>query len=352
MYRIEMNSGDDRWVGNLDSYTKKIDEILNVSLRSKYYLQPVGSRSVLIEGNIIPLGSVGVKISAGKLASFWSYIDVDYDSVLSQIAATALAMQAQRYATSGIMSGIPLITPVVKLAGFIRYFYEYHPTGMRAKFEEILTEQLQNQRGYELLQSTGSFASELWLAHNIFECGHDLKFKTEGNQDIIIDDDVSVEVTRKCPDYDMQNISMKRQDVPQIDIDDTTVSLPDILSSALRHARMNIEDKKKRGSSSPDMVAIDITGRLPGSELAGMANIFDAGLFELDRQLVRASRLAQSEEPAILFYTSPHQPKRDIKSIALPYNPDTTSFPFGYRTIQKKKLGESDLSLNYRDIKK
>ncbi|WP_255153026.1 hypothetical protein [Halorarius halobius] len=349
MYELETTLNGHTWVTSLSSYTNRVDDTLHVNLRGKYRLRPVGSQSVAIEGNLIPLSMIGVEVSAQKLASFWQYLDQHYESLFSYIVTTALAVQAKKYISNGMMGGVPAITAAVEVAGYMRYFVDQHPvpSGAHEKFEEILTEQLGNQHGAELLLSTGDFSSELWFAQNVFELRHAVEFSTDANRDLVMNGEDSIEVTRKRPSYDTTTITVNGQDVPQIDVGNTVVTLPQTLASALQHARYSIEYKKDRGASPPDIVAVDITGRTPGFELTAMANLFGHDFFALPRQLANASNLAAPGEPAILFYTSPYHPDRRIDAIALPHDPDTSVFPtLGHRSIRKRPLDESDLPLN------
>ena len=349
MYELETSLDGYTWVTNLSSYTNRVDDTLHVNLRDKYRLRPVGSHSVTIEGNLIPLSMIGVEVPAQKVASFWQYLDQQYDSLFSYIVATALAAQAKKYTSDGMMGGIPVITAAVEVAGYMRYFVDQHPvpSGTHSKFKEILTEQLSNQHGIELLLSAGDFSSELWFAQNVFELGIAVDFSTDSNRDLIINGENSIEVTRKRPSYDIKTITVNGQHVPQIDVGEKVVTLPQTLASALQHARHSIEYKKDRGATPPDIVAVDITGRSPGFELTAMANLFGHGFFALPRQLANASNLAMQGEPAILFYTSPYHPDRHIDAIALPHDPDTSIFPtLGHQSIRKRPLDESDLPLN------
>jgi hypothetical protein len=326
-----------------------VDDTLHIDLRGEYRLRPVGSHSVAIEGNVIPLTMIGTELSAQKLASFWQYLDQHYESLFSYIVATALTVQAKKYTSTGIIEGIPAVTDAVEVAAYMRYFMDQRPvpSGTREKFEEILTEQLGNQHGVELLLSTGDFSSELWFAQNVFELGHGVEFSTSANRDLVLNEEDSVEVTRKRPGYETTTITVNGQDVPQIDVENTSVTLPQTLASALQHSRHSIEYKKDRGASPPDIVAVDITGRSPGFELTAMANLYGNDYFALPRQLATASNFAATDKPAILFYTSPYHPDRRIDAIALPHDPDTSVFPtLGHRSIRKRPLDRSDLPLN------
>jgi len=139
----------------------------------EYFLQDFNSNQTL------PLDENSFDVVCCALSV--QYLDQHYESLFSYIVGTAFAAQAKRYTSNGMMGGVPAITAAVEVAGYMRYFVDQHPvpSGAYDKFEEILSQQLGNQHGAELLLSTGDFSSELWFAQNVFELGHAVEFSTD-----------------------------------------------------------------------------------------------------------------------------------------------------------------------------
>lgn len=239
---------------------------------------------------------------------------------LSKVVESCVSAQAVDMSTARMTAPFPLWTSVVELVGNMYYFEDQSPPpdGTRAKFTEIKNQLNGHARSdtldlgnYErrrtvglpnLFKMIGGFASELRFAREVFEADHEIAFRTEGGVDLIVDAEYRIEVTKKRPGG--RNTGKRRR-----------VSMGSMLESAVRHAYVSIKGKQER---KPDVVGVDIAGRMPGFELNALQMLgSSSSLYDFAEGL--ESALEQSDDSlVVLIYAPVRSTEFDVSAVPQP----------------------------------
>lgn len=289
---------------DFESFVQRDGDTLTIQLRDRYRPTAPSTDVVEIEGNQVGLGRLGIDANAKKLVRYWRALEVDRGYDLSTVVENFISVQGSNIALGAVTSPFPLWSSVVELVGNMYYLEEMAspPEGVAEKFAEIKSE-VNGHAGsdtlsyddYERRWNVGlpnlfkvidGFASELRFAKEVLQSNHGIAFRTEGGVDLIVDSEYRVEVTKKRPGG--LGVSKEKR-----------ISMGDVLESAVRHAYISLRNKQKR---NPDVVAVDISGRQPGVEMAALQMLGNApGLYDFDSGLETALEQCEENLVALLF---------------------------------------------------
>jgi len=297
----------------------------------------------------VNLSLLGIDESAQRVCKYFSALD-DEGEWLSEIVLCSLLVQAQGYAQDGWIPHPPLISSVFELVAYQRYFDTKGIAGFDDKYSETWGQlngkaQSAMEEGAvtELLNTVIDFANEWGLMYRLDQLGHEVgEMNTTSGVEFSLGSDHTVETFRKRPEPSFPVTFT--DDGPRLTAGPQVTNLPTALQSAWSLAQDRVEKKIERASEPLDIVAVDITSKMSGIELMGIAGLTRTQHFSLQKQINQALQIADAGGPAVLFYTRPRACDW-AAAIALPYNPDFACYgALGAPSIRVRPLRPSDLS--------
>jgi hypothetical protein len=329
--------------------TERGRTVQNILLRRKYHPTAIGNREVKVEGNVVDLSLLGVEESAQRVCKYFSALD-DTGEWLSEIVLCGLLTQAQRYAANGWVPHPPLVSSIIELVAYQWYFDRKGIAGFRDKYNETwgqLNGKAESAMSggsiAELLNAVTDFTNEWEFMYRLEQIGYEVgEMHTTGGVEFVLESGHAVEMFRKRSDPSFPVTFT--DDGPRFTAGRQVTNLPSALQSAWDLAQHRIKKKVERASKPLDIIAVDITSRMAGMKLMGIAGLSNTGHFSLHNQMGQAVRIAERGGPAILFYTRPRSCGR-AAAVAIPLDPE---FPWygalGAPSVRVRPLRPSDLN--------
>lgn len=286
-------------------------------------------------------------------------LDQEREAYVSEIVICSLAEQAELYGMYNVIPQSPSFSPLIELLGYMRHFDSgTRPIAFEDQMDETWEEELNGKArsvlsGKDetvggLLSAVYDRAAEWGLAYLSDKFGYPVtRFNTDDGFDYAIGasgSEHTVEVFRRRPDSTNSLVSLNIDDIPKLRLNRSASNLPRWLRFAYQETIKRIDAKIDRTKTSLDIVAVDITNRPEGFELAGISMLSNTRHFGLQKQIGQALRMSDANKPSILLYTRHHGDGHNYPAVAMPYNPKFSMYGMlGASAVNIRPLEPSDL---------
>jgi hypothetical protein len=117
---------------------------------------------------------------------------------------------------------------------------------------------------------------------------------------MIVESGSRVEVTRKGFNLPIKVINKNDQQFLDMDLDERTTTIASAAGDAFQQAKGSIQSKIK--DRDPDIVAVDISSRLPGFELIAHRCFNGARIFDFEKNFEDALNTSEERPVGLLYF--------------------------------------------------